>query len=152
MDTENYYAETAMMIRKPIHEVFKAFIDPEITTKFWFTKSSGNLLESKAVTWTWEMFNHSVEVLPLSITTNEKIKIQWGDDREALVHFKFEAISQNKTFVSIYNTGLKGSTSDIIAQIRDATGGFSWVLAGLKAYLEHDIQLHLIADRYHNKE
>jgi hypothetical protein len=27
-------------------------------------------------------------------------------------------------------------------------GGFTWVLAGLKAYLEHNIMLNLIADRF----
>jgi len=35
-----------------------------------------------------------------------------------------------------------------ISSIRDSTGGFSWVLSGLKAYMEHDIELNLIADRY----
>ncbi len=32
-------AKTEMLIRKPIQEVFEAFINPEITTKFWFTHS-----------------------------------------------------------------------------------------------------------------
>ena len=31
--------ETQMLIRKPVAEVFNAFIDPEITSKFWFTSS-----------------------------------------------------------------------------------------------------------------
>jgi uncharacterized protein YndB with AHSA1/START domain len=30
--------ECQMMIRKSISEVFQSFIDPAITTKFWFTK------------------------------------------------------------------------------------------------------------------
>jgi hypothetical protein len=37
---------------------------------------------------------------------------------------------------------------EVLAQIRDSTGGFSLVLAGLKAYLEHNLQLNLIADRF----
>lgn len=32
-----------MLIRKPIADVFSAFVDPAITTKFWCTKSSGKL-------------------------------------------------------------------------------------------------------------
>tara|TARA_R110000823_G_scaffold65353_1_gene153377 strand:+ start:1118 stop:1294 length:177 start_codon:yes stop_codon:yes gene_type:complete len=48
--------EAQMMIRKPVEEVFKAFIDPNITTKFWFTKSSGPLKKGKTVTWEWEMY------------------------------------------------------------------------------------------------
>lgn len=35
--------EAQMMIRKPVAEVFEAFVDPEITVNFWFTKSSNRL-------------------------------------------------------------------------------------------------------------
>ena len=47
--------ETQMLIRNPISIVFQSFIDPAITTKFWFTKSSGQLEVGKTVTWEWEM-------------------------------------------------------------------------------------------------
>lgn len=33
-------------------------------------------------------------------------------------------------------------------QVTDSTQGFSLGLAGLKALLEHDIELNLVADRY----
>jgi uncharacterized protein YndB with AHSA1/START domain len=36
-------AEAQMLIRKPVAEVFKAFIDPELTRHFWFTTGSGRL-------------------------------------------------------------------------------------------------------------
>jgi hypothetical protein len=32
-----------MLVRKPVADVFEAFVKPDITTKFWFTKSSGRL-------------------------------------------------------------------------------------------------------------
>ena len=35
--------KTGMLIRKPAAAVFEAFVNPDITTKFWFTKSSGKL-------------------------------------------------------------------------------------------------------------
>jgi uncharacterized protein YndB with AHSA1/START domain len=44
-----------MLIRKPVAEVFEAFVNPDITTKFWFTKSSGRLEAGKQVQWEWEM-------------------------------------------------------------------------------------------------
>jgi len=40
-----------MMIRKPVATVFQAFIDPSVTTRFWFTKSSGKLEAGKTITW-----------------------------------------------------------------------------------------------------
>ena len=36
-------AKTGMLIRKPAAEVFAAFVEPQITTRFWFSKSSGRL-------------------------------------------------------------------------------------------------------------
>ena len=144
----NHYAESAMLIRRPASEVFDAFVDPAVTTKFWFTNSTGKLVEGKSTEWTWEMFNHTVSVKVLSIIRNEKILLQWGDDADATVEWVFKSMSDEKTFVTITNRGFKGTTDELISQIRDSTGGFTWVLAGLKAYLEHDLELNLIADRY----
>ena len=45
--SSNIYVEAQMLIRKPIEDVFEAFITPEITTNFWFTKSTGKLEEGK---------------------------------------------------------------------------------------------------------
>lgn len=145
---DNHFAEAAMLIRKPISEVFGAFIDPAITTKIWFTHSSGKLEEGKSVDWTWKMFDHTVSVLVKKILPQEKIIIQWGKDPEALVEWAFKSLKTDQTFVTITNRGFKGDQEALISQIRDATGGFTWVLAGLKAYLEYGIELNLIADRY----
>ncbi len=50
--------------------------------------------------------------------------------------------------MSIIAGDLKGDAERIRSQIRDLTEGFALVLAGLKAYLEYNIHLHLIADRF----
>jgi len=36
-------ARAEMLIRKPAAVVFNAFVDPAITSKFWFTRSSGRV-------------------------------------------------------------------------------------------------------------
>src|SRR6266511_1088361 len=41
--------KTGMLIRRPVAEVFEAFVNPNITTQFWFTRSSGRLESGKAV-------------------------------------------------------------------------------------------------------
>jgi len=137
-----------MLIKKPAYEVFQAFIDPDVTTKFWFTDSTGKLTKDGVVIWSWSMYNISFEVRVLELIPNQEIVIQWGDDPSAKVYWKFENLTPSSTFVTIKNIGFKGSTDEIIAQVNDATGGFTWVLAGLKAYLEHGILLNLIADRH----
>ena len=70
--------ETQMLIRKPVSLVFQAFIDPAITTNFWFTKSSGQLETGKTITWEWEMYGISTNVSVKEIDRNRKIVIEWG--------------------------------------------------------------------------
>lgn len=48
-------SSTGMLIRKPVEAVFEAFVNPEVTTRFWFTHSSGRLEKGQRVQWTWEM-------------------------------------------------------------------------------------------------
>lgn len=142
-------AESGMLIRKPVQEVFRAFIDPAVTTQFWFTKSTGQLEKGKTVTWTWEMYHVSTDVVVKEIVPNEKIEIEWGNGgTQSRVEWTFEPFNERWTFVRVINDGFKGDEAAVIAQVKDSTGGFCWVLAGLKAYLEHNIQLNLVGDRF----
>ncbi len=141
-------AKAEMLIHKPISEVFEAFINPEITTKFWFTKSTGKLASGKELEWTWEMYNIKVPVFVKAIDPNKTIIIEWGNSQEKTeVEWTFRQLN-GSTFVSIINSGFVGNSELLISQIRDSTEGFTLVLAGLKAYLEHNIQLNLVADRF----
>lgn len=140
-------AKAKMLIHRPVSEVFEAFINPEITTKFWFTKSTGKLASGKHVEWTWEMYDATVSVFVKSIEANKTIIIEWGNYQEkTTVEWTFKQLDNNSTFVTIVNSGFIGDTEQVISQIRDSTEGFTLVLAGLKAYLEHNIQLNLVAD------
>lgn len=136
-----------MLIRKPASTVFQAFIDPVITTNFWFTKSSGQLEVGKTVTWEWEMYGISTNVLVKEIIPNKKITIEWGDPATT-VDYEFTALTDETTYVVIKNYGFKETSDDLIQAIKDSTGGFTTVLDGLKAYLEHNINLNLIADKF----
>ena len=70
--------KTGMLIRKPAHDVFEAFVNPDITTKFWFTKSSGRLEAGKEVQWEWEMYSISIPVTTKAIEPNRRILIEWA--------------------------------------------------------------------------
>jgi uncharacterized protein YndB with AHSA1/START domain len=138
-----------MLIRKPVAEVFEAFIDPAITTKFWFTKSSGKLEPNKQIQWDWEMYNFSVQVSVKAIEQNRRILIEWtGYDKPTTVEWIFTPLTDNTTFVSITNTGFSGNGDEIVEQAIGSTEGFAFVLAGLKALLEHNIILNLVSDRF----
>lgn len=56
MAGEAIVAEAGMFIRRPVAEVFEAFVDPAITSRFWFSKGSGRLKPGARVRWDWEMY------------------------------------------------------------------------------------------------
>jgi uncharacterized protein YndB with AHSA1/START domain len=142
-------AKAEMLIRKPVAEVIEAFIDPTITTKFWFTKSSGRLETGKQIRWDWEMYNSSTDVNVKAMEPNERILIEWGAfDYPTTVEWIFTSRQDNTTFVSITNSGFHGNQDEIANQAIGSTEGFTLVLAGLKALLEHNIILNLVADRF----
>ena len=144
------FVEAQMLIRKPAEKVFEAFIDPGITTNFWFTKSSGKLEVGKTVKWEWEMYRVSTNVLVKEIVPNKKISVEWNEP-VTTVDFEFQALSEGTTYVVIKNYGFNLEGEELIAAIKDNTGGFTTVLDGLKAYLEHNINLNLIADKFPHK-
>ena len=142
-------AKTEMLIRRPVAEVFQAFIDPEITTKFWFTKSSGRLEIGKQIRWEWEMYNASTNVNVKEIEPNKRIVVEWeADGGPTTIEWIFTARPDNTTFVSITNSGFHGTVEEVAEQAIASTEGFTFVLAGLKALLEHNMNLNLIADRF----
>lgn len=142
-------AETGMLIRKPVPEVFEAFVNPEITSRFWFTKGSGRLQAGAHVNWEWEMYNHSELVSVKAIEENRRIVIEWGADGTfTTVEWVFTPRPDNSTFVAVTNSGFSGDGDEQVRQALDSTEGFALLLAGAKAFLEHNITLNLVAYRF----
>jgi uncharacterized protein YndB with AHSA1/START domain len=142
-------AQTAMLIRKPVGDVFAAFIDPAITSKFWFTKGSGKLEPGKNIQWDWEMYHASAQVSVKEVEQNRRILVEWSAyGTPTTVEWLFTDRADGTTFVRVTNTGFSGDEDTIVAHAISSTEGFTLVLAGLKALLEHDIRLNLVADRF----
>lgn len=142
-------AEAGMLIRRSPLEVYEAFIDPAITTKFWFTKSSGRLEVGKHLRWEWELYQVCSTVEVKALEPGKHILVEWTANNETTtVEWNFTARKDGNTFVSITNSGFTGDGDKIVQAAKGAEAGFELVLAGLKAYLEHGIQLNLVADRY----
>lgn len=137
--------QAEMLIRRPIEEVFEAFIDPDITTKFWFTKSSGRLEAGRHIRWDWEMYGVSDEVHVLEIEPNKRIQIESSDGTQT--EWSFSSRAEQEAIVTITHTGFSGRNEDIVNQALDSMGGYTMVLCALKALLEHGISLNLVADK-----
>ena len=145
---EQLIAQASFLIRKPVAEVFEAFANPDVITKFWLERSTGRLEEGASVRWYFTP-DLSTEVRVLDVSENERIRIEWGvdSDNPTTVEWTFVPRSDDTTFVKVVNQGFSGDGDTMVNDALDSTGGFSIVLTAAKAYLEHGIVLNIVADK-----
>ncbi len=93
------------------------------------------------------MYGFSTKVFVKEIVQNELISIDWGEPATT-VDFCFTALSEVTTLVVIKHYDFNLTGDDLINAIKDSTGGFTTVLDGMKAWLEHNINLNLILDKF----
>jgi uncharacterized protein YndB with AHSA1/START domain len=95
------------------------------------------------------MYDVSAVVTAQAIELNRRIVIEWpGYSGLTSGEWLFTPHTDNTTFVSITETGFSGDGDALVPQVTASNQGFTLVLAGLKALLEHNIRLNLVADRY----
>ena len=139
--------KAGMLICRPPEEVFAAFVDPAITTTFWFTKSSGRLEPGAEVEWEWEMYDVFTRVRVKEFEHAWRVIFDWGPDEDpTTVEFRFVRWEDETTYVEVTETGLSGDGDTATAHAVDSTGGFSQVLCAAKALLEHDVVLTVVRD------
>jgi uncharacterized protein YndB with AHSA1/START domain len=142
-------ARTGMLVRGPVEQVFEAIVNPEITFQFWFSKGSGRLEPGRGVRWDWESHDVSIEVTARAVEPNKRVLIEWpGYTGQTQVEWTFQAIPDGTTFVRVQESGWTDDADKLVRYVADSTQGFTLMLAGLKALLEHSIRLNLTLDRY----
>jgi uncharacterized protein YndB with AHSA1/START domain len=137
-------ATAGMLIRRPVDVVQAAFTDPAVTTKFWFTDSTGPLTRGARVTWSWAMYGASTDVLVKALEPG-LIVIDWDIDTEPSEVEWTLSPRGDCCFVEVVNRGFKPGEA---AKAIDAAGGFSLVLGAAKIWLEHNIDPRFIVDRH----
>jgi uncharacterized protein YndB with AHSA1/START domain len=144
-------ADIGMLIRRPPHEVFEALADPSITTRFWYTKSTGRMAEGADLTWEWEMYRVSAKVRVQDVQPDRRIRFSWdGYDpaHPTTVEFQFIPHENDTTYLRITETGFTGDGDTRVSRALDSTAGFTFLLSSLKAALEHDITLQVTMDAH----
>lgn len=141
--------KVGMLIRRPLAEVFQAFVDPTITTKFWFTRSTGKLTPGADIRWDWEMYGLSVAVSVKKVEEHSRIVFEWGDGKPSTVELRFTPCEDDTTYVQATDTRHAASDGDEIAShVAESASGFAIVLCALKALLEHDLALNAVMDAH----
>lgn len=143
-------AHANLFIRAPAAACFKAFVDPAITTKFWFTRGSAKLEAGKRVRWHWEMYGAVTDVDVKAIEANTRILVEWSFPNSSMVEWTFTP-GDGGTMVEITNSDFKGDGDGQVQTAIDSMGGWCFVLAGLKLWLEHGIEPNLVDDKWPDK-
>jgi uncharacterized protein YndB with AHSA1/START domain len=139
--------EVSTLIRRPPAEVFAAFVDPAITTRFWFTKSSGPLAPGATVRWEWEMYGVGDTVRVKDFEESERLVLEMGADGGTIAEFRFVPRDEG-TVITVIESGFSGTADEAIAHVAGSTGGYTTALCAAKALLEHGIELGAVRDKF----
>jgi uncharacterized protein YndB with AHSA1/START domain len=139
-------ATTEMLIRRPVGEVFAAFVEPDRLAKFWLYKSSGRLVQGARLRWDFIVHGASTDVEVIELKRDERIVIRWSEGETVV--FELVARGADQTFVKIQCSGFSGTDEQVVDKALDSTCGFTIVLCELKAVLEHGHALGFGPDKF----
>jgi hypothetical protein len=142
-------AKTGMLIRKPETRFLELSSTPTSPPNSGSPKAAeGSMLARTQVRWDWEIYNVSVQVTPKIIEPDRRIVIERpAYSGPTKVEWIFAPVKDG-AFVNVAETGFTGDGDQLVKYVADSTQGFTLLLAGLKALLEHGVKLNLTADRY----
>jgi uncharacterized protein YndB with AHSA1/START domain len=144
-NTHEPVARVSMLVRRPVAEVFNAFVEPALLERFWLSKASGPLQTGKSVRWDFMVEGASADAYVKELSTNERIFIEWSDG--TTVSFKFTPHRADATVVGIENAGFNGDADEVIQTAIESTQGFTIVLCDLKTLLEQGRSMNLVRDK-----
>jgi uncharacterized protein YndB with AHSA1/START domain len=132
--------------------MYVAFVNPAITTQFWFSKRCSRLEVGNFLRRDWELNADSTMGEVMQLEPGKRIWVEWDVDKNPTrVEGRFSPRSAGTTFVNLINSGFSGVGDKIIEQAMGSSAGFGLVLARLKAYLEYGIKLNLVEDRFRDQ-
>lgn len=137
-------ARAEMPIRRPVVEVFNAFVQPELITKFWLKGTSGPLAHGARVEWQFMVPGATEHVHVTGFDKPHRIAFSWADGGLD-VDMKFSGEHKDITVASVEVRGFKGDGGT--DQVANATEGFTIVLCDLKALLETGHSVNLVKDK-----
>ncbi len=134
---------TKMEIRKPAHDVFEAFVDPDQIGNFWFSSSSERWEEGKTVTLRYEEYGAQGDIHVIEMISDQKIVFEWGreDGEPDLVTITFKNTDSDLagTVVEVNEDGFDENDPELIPKLVGNKEGWVYMLTCLKGYLEFDV-------------
>jgi uncharacterized protein YndB with AHSA1/START domain len=138
-------AKIELLIRRPAADAYRAFVDPEVLTKFWLGRASAPLTPNGRVRWEFLVAGAAATLEVRSMIENRHIATTWDDD--TTIDFSFSELEPTLALVCVTQAGFTGSPDEVVAKALDATQGFALVLCELKALLEQNVSLNAVRDK-----
>lgn len=135
-------------IARPCAEVYEAVADPEQLSRYFTTGGARGRLEAGAeVSWDFHDFPGAFPVTVVEAVPPKRIVIRWGGNATSdpsgttTTTFEFEPIDDgSRTLVTITETSWQATADGAKAAFGNCEG-WTGMLAALKAWLEHGINL-----------
>ena len=137
---KDHTAQASMLIRHPVAEVFDAFVNPDMITKFWLESTTGPLAKGAQVQWRFMVPGATESVTVTAFENQRRIAFDWSDGNS--VNLVFKEHGSGATHLTVEVTGLKNERAAV-----NATEGFSIVLCDLKTLLETGRSANLVRDK-----
>jgi uncharacterized protein YndB with AHSA1/START domain len=136
-------AKATILIRRPIGDVFEAFVRPEIITRFWLEATSAPLAKGVEITWRFMVPGASETVRVISFEPPNLIAFEWSDGKRVTLSFGIF-----KPGITVLTAEMAGFDSKAeVSEIVNATEGFTIVLCDLKTLLESGESANLVRDK-----
>ena len=136
-----------MFVSRPVETVFEAVADPAILSRYFTTGGADGRIEAgRSVTWDFHDFPGAFAVQVDEVVPNERIVLRWpandeqGGEYHTRVAFTFGPTEDGRTKVEIAESGWPGTPSGLKASYGNCMG-WSQMLAALKMWVEHNINL-----------
>jgi uncharacterized protein YndB with AHSA1/START domain len=131
-------------IAKPVADVFDGVYNPKHLSGYFTKASDGPLAEGTTVHWEFAEAPGAFPVWVTRVVPSKQIVLEWqaGDDptRRNRVEMTFEALDPGATLVKISESGWPDTQKGLDASYGNCMG-WSQMLACMKAYLDHGINL-----------
>ena len=137
-------------VSRPVHEVFEAVADPARLSRYFTTGGAeGRLEEGATVTWDFHDFPGAFPVKVREAVQDERIVFEWeaneegaGPAYDTVVTMTFQPVDgePGRTRVEIAEEGWRETEAGLAASYGNCMG-WSQMLAALKAWVEHGINL-----------
>jgi len=145
-----------LLIRRPPTQVFKALADPSQTSQLWWDSASPNtpLAANMTIQWTWSFYNVSTKVYVLAVEQDRLLRYKWESydcENPTTVEWTFtpyEEDGEECTYVKVTEEGFTGDGDRQTLLAAQSTGGYTFVLCAVKAYVEFGVKLQVVKDAF----